>query len=345
MKLRTSEIRPQAWAEVNAATTDYAVSDRWLETMGPLLPGEPRWMISEVDGRPGVGLHTRFLKSPPAEPRYDIAAILRGEIPSLEPRSVPPSAPDTASLYPSVLAVLPGYTCVAAGPGATDPIVLGHTLRAVHDWAERQGARSISFLYVPERQHILRRALEEFGARPVPLYPTCVMPVDFADIEEYLAQLSRQRRQDLRRLLRRIDENGMRLGEEDLADVRDDVLELRLGSLRKYHATGNRAVQAATLDRVIGHYPPQDRMVTTVRHGERVVGFTLSLRHGDTVRTVWSGRSLDAYGAYFVMVFYGIVAAALRRGCTSIDFGTLKWREKVSFGCTLEQLTGHTWTL
>ncbi|WP_433683912.1 GNAT family N-acetyltransferase [Nocardia sp. CA-119907] len=342
VELRTSEIRPTEWAMLAAATADFAVSDRWLETMGPLLPGEPRWLVAYVDGRPEVGLYTRLLKSAPAEPRYDIAAILRGEIPSPGPRSPLPSAPDATSLYPAVLALQPGYTCIPAGPGATDPVVLGHTVQAVHAWAEQQGARSMSYLYVPERQQILHSTLEEVGAQPVQLYPTCVMPLDFGDIAGYLAQLSRERRRDLRRLLRRMEESGAQLREEDLGEVRDAVLELRMGLLRKYNSAGDRAAQAATLDRMIRHYPPEDRVVTTVRQGDRIIGFSLSLRHGNTLRALWCGQRPEAYGTYFVMLFYGLVAAALRRGCTSIDYGTLKWQEKVSFGCRLEQLAGHT---
>ncbi|MFF0456631.1 GNAT family N-acetyltransferase [Nocardia africana] len=313
--------------------------------MAPLLPGRPRWLIGYVDGHPQVGLHTRLMTEPPTESRYDIAAILRGDIPSPQPRTIDLRAPAPESLYPAVTALLPGYTCVPAGPGATDPAVLTHTVQALHEWAGRHGARSVSFLYVPERHHLLNATLAECGARPVQLYPTCVMPVDFPDIEGYLAQLPRPRRRDLLRLLRRIDESGMTLGEDDLSEVRDEVLELRLGLLRKYHSADDRGAQAATLDRIVEQYPAEDRVVTTVRRDGRIAGFTLSLRHGDSLRSLWCGHEPDAYGTYFVMVFHELVAAALRRGVTSIDYGTLKWREKTSFGCRLEQLAGYTWAL
>ncbi|MEV6334331.1 GNAT family N-acetyltransferase [Nocardia vinacea] len=336
---------PPEWATLADASTDFAVTGRWLETMGPLLPGQPRWLIGSVDGSPQVGLHARLLETAPAEPRYDIGAVLRGEIPVFEPRSVPLSAFEPETLYPALLFVLPGYTCVPAGPGAADPAVMARTVQAIHDWAARHGVRSVSFLYVPERQRILRQALAEFGARPVQLYPTCVRAVDFADMDGYLAQLSRQRRQDLRRLLRRGGESGITFGEEDLSEVRDEVLELRMGSLRKYHSSDDRAAQTATLDRVIQHYPAEDRVVTTARRDGRIVGFVLSLRHGDSLRGLWSGKDGDAYGTYFVLAFHELVAAALRRGVTEIDYGTLKWPEKLSFGCRLEQLTGYTWTL
>ncbi|WP_063042595.1 GNAT family N-acetyltransferase [Nocardia pseudovaccinii] len=345
VELRGPDNCPPEWVTLTAATTDFAVSGRWLETMGPLLPGQPRWLIGSVDGSPQVGLHARLLETAPAEPRYDIGAVLRGEIPAFEPRSVPLSAFEPETLYPALLFVLPGYTYAPAGPGAADPAVLGRTVEAVHDWARRHGIRSVSFLYVPERQRILRQALTEFGARPVQLYPTCVRPVDFADLDEYLGRLTRQRGRDLRRLLRRIDENGMVLGEDELSKVRDEVLELRLGLLRKYDSAADRATQAATLDRMIRNYQPEDRVVTTVRRDGRVVGFTLSLRHGDSLRVLWCGHEPDVYGTYFVMLFYELVAAALRRGINEIDYGTLKWQEKISFGCRLEQLAGYTWTL
>ncbi|WP_328400014.1 GNAT family N-acetyltransferase [Nocardia sp. NBC_00403] len=347
MTLTTSEIRPPEWDSLAASTADFEVSPQWLEAMAPLLPGEPRWLVAHVDGQPQIGLHTRLLKTPPEEPRYDIAAVLRGDIPSLEPRPVLLSkAPDRESLYPAVLALLPGYTCVPAGPGATDPDLLAGTLRAMDTWAGQQGARSVSFLYVPERQKILQRALEEFGARPVQLYPTCVMPVTFGSMEEYLTQLGGGRRAGLRRLLRWLDETGMTLGEEDLSEVREEVLELRMGLLRKYHhSADDRDAQLATIDRIVRNYPPADRALTTLRRGDQMVGFTLGLRHGDTLRGLWSGQLPEARGAYFLLVFYGEVEAALRRGITSLNYGTLQWQEKISFGCRLEQLVGHTWSL
>ncbi|WP_328408224.1 GNAT family N-acetyltransferase [Nocardia sp. NBC_00403] len=335
---------PSEWATLEASTPDYAVSTRWLETMGPLLPGEPRWFVASVDGQPQVGLYTRWLDDPPTEPRYDIAAILRGDIPAFGERLAAAPAAAAESLYPAVLALQPGYTCAAAGPGATDPAMLHNTLQTLSGWAEQQGAKSVSFLYVPERQRLLHKVLADFGAQPVSLYPTCVMSVDFGDVEEFLAQLPRQRRGDLRRLLRRIDESGMTLGEDDLGAVRDQVLELRSSTLHKYDSVAERDVQAATLDRMIRHYSPEDRVVTTIRRAEQVVGFVLALRHGDTLRALWCGQQPDAYGAYFVMAYYGLVAAALKRGVTHIDYGTLKWPLKMSFGCVLEELAGYTWT-
>ncbi|MFQ6395450.1 GNAT family N-acetyltransferase [Nocardia sp. KC 131] len=246
-----------------------------------------------------------------------------------------------------MLAVLPGYTCVPAGPGATDPILLAETLRANYTWAGKQGARSVTFLYVPEREKIPHRALEDFGARPVQLrYPTCVMPISFGSIDEYLMQLTGKRRTGLRRLLRWIDENGMKLDEEDLSDVREEVLELRMGLLRKYHhSADDKVVQLATLDRIFRNYPPEDRVLLTVRQRNQMVGFTLALRHGDVLRGLWCGQRPAARGAYFLLMFYGRVEAALRRGLTSINYGTLQWQEKTSFGCRLEQLAGHTWSL
>lgn len=78
--LRTSRTRPPEWGVPETTTADFAVSARWLETLGPLLPGEPRWVVADIDGKPQVALHPRLLTIPPAEPRYDIAAILGGDI-------------------------------------------------------------------------------------------------------------------------------------------------------------------------------------------------------------------------------------------------------------------------
>jgi len=313
--------------------------------MGPLLPGEPHWLIGRSGGRPRIGLHAILLRVPPDEPRYDIAAILRGELPSPDPQPAPSPGVAAEALYPALVVMLPGYTCVPAGPDANDPTLLGGTLHALHAWAQRRGVRSISFLYVPERQRTLRHVLEEFGARPARLYPTCVMPIDFGTMDDYLLRLPKARRRDLQRLRRRTSESGLIVGEDDLADVYDDVLDLRLTTLRKYDSADDRDTQAAALKRMIDHYPAQDRVLVTARRGDRVAGFNLAFAHGDTLRDMWCGQRPDIYGAYFVLTFDEIVRAALRRRIATIDYGTLRWSLKASFGCRLEPLTGHTWTV
>lgn len=207
----------------------------------------------------------------------------------------PPAVlPDTGPLYPSVLAMLPGYSCAPAGSDGRDPALLRDTLHAMDIWAREHGARLVSFLYIPDRQEPLRRALAEFGAKPVRLYPTCVLPLTFGSVEEYLQRLPRARRQDIRRLLRRLDENGMTVAEADPARARDEILELRLGLLRKYHVDADRDAQAATLDRMLEHYAPEDIVVTAVRQETRTIGFTLGLRHGNTLRQLWCGQRPEA---------------------------------------------------
>ncbi len=342
---RATTTRPPEWAELAAEVPEYTVSIRWLETMGPLLPGEPRWLVISVDGQARVGLHARWLPSPPADARFDIAAVLRGDLPSPVPRTPPSAAPGGIAPYPSVLVTLPGYSCAAAGSGSTEPALLRETLTAVDIWAAEQGARSVSFLYIPERQQPLRRALIEFGAEPVQLYPTCVLPMSFGSMDEYLRQLPRPRRKGIGRILRRLAERDMTVGEVDLAEVRDDVLDLRLDLLRKYNSAADRATQSAALDRMLTHYRPEDIVVTAVQRAGRVVGFTHGLRNGNTLRQLWCGHLPEAYGAYFVTCFYAQVRAALERGIERIDYGTLEWALKTDHGSRLEELAGYTWTV
>ncbi|MCU1646220.1 MAG: family N-acetyltransferase [Nocardia sp.] len=343
--LRATSIRPPEWDDLAAEVSEYTVSVRWLETMGPLLPGEPRWLVVSVDGQARVGLHARWLESSPTDARFDIAAVLRGDLPSPEPRTLPAAVPDTAALYPSVLVTLPGYSCAAAGSGATEPALLRETLTAVDAWAVAQRARSVSFLYIPERQEPLRLALTEFGARRVELYPTCVLPMTFASMDEYRQQLPRRRRKNIERLLRRLAEKDMTVGEVDLAEVRDDVLELRLALLRKYNSCADRDTQSAALDRMLTHYLREDIVMTAVQHEGRVVGFTLGLRNGNTLRQLWCGQVSEADGSYFVTRFDAQVRAALQRGVERIDYGTLAWDMKTDHGSRLEQLAGYTWTV
>ncbi|MET9029363.1 GNAT family N-acetyltransferase [Nocardia sp. NPDC004168] len=321
------------------------MSISWLETMGPLLPGEPRWLVVSAEQQTRVGLHARWLHSPPPDARFDIAAVLRGDLPSPEPRTPPAAVPDTAALYPSVLVTLPGYSCAAAGSGSTQPALLRETMSALDTWAAAQGARSVSFLYLPERQELLRAALTEFGARQVELYPTCVLPMTFGSMDEYLQQLPRPRRKGIGRLLRRLAEKDMTVGEVDLAEVRDDVLELRLDLLRKYNSAADRDTQSAALDRMLTHYRREDIVVTAVQRAGRVVGFTHGLRNGNTLRQLWCGHLPEAYGSYFVTCFYAQVQAALQRGVERIDYGTLEWGLKTDHGSRLEPLAGYTWTV
>lgn len=343
--LRVTKTCPAEWDTLAAATADFAVSRRWLETMGPLLPGQLHWLTAGASGA-RVGLQLRHLMVPPAESRFDIEAVLRGDIPTPDPCVHTLPRDHTGPLYPTMLAMLPGYACVPAGGGAMNENLMTQVVHAVDRWARGRGARSVAFLYIAERQHVLHQALRNFGAQSVNLHPICVMPINFATLEEYMEQLTSKRRLDLRRLLRRTEQSGLTLGESDLQDSRDQVLELRLGALRKHGHHADRITQAAALDRIIRFYPPEDRVLATVRDGDRIVAFTLALRHDSTLRVLWFGQYPEgSYGAWFVTMFYLVVAAALRRSIARIVYGTMNWREKASFGCLLEPLSGYTWRL
>lgn len=341
----TADSPPADWLPLQTANPYYAVTTRWLKTMGPPMPGAPNWLVAYEYGSPQIGVHARVLHGPPPEPRYDIAAILRGDIPSYGPRPGSSTSQPIEALYPAVAVVLPGYTCAVAGPGAHDPNLLRRTLSVVLDWAVRCDARSISFLYVPERHQVLRRCLTELGAEPGQLFPTCILSLPATDMDEYLGGLPRPSRKGLKRLLRRCAEGGLTLEESDLTQVREEVIDLRLALLRKYGTAANRAVETEAVDRMILHYQPEERVLATIRRQGEVVGFTLSLRHEDTMRAIWTGRRPEVNGSYYLTMFYESVAAALRRGVATIDYGTLKWHEKISYGCRLEHLSRFTWTL
>lgn len=49
--MKATSIRPPEWDGLAAEVSEYTASIRWLETMGPLLPGELRWLVVSVDGQ------------------------------------------------------------------------------------------------------------------------------------------------------------------------------------------------------------------------------------------------------------------------------------------------------
>ncbi|MBB5912764.1 hypothetical protein BJY24_001631 [Nocardia transvalensis] len=340
--MEISHRRPPEWEYLAAGTDDIEVTSRCLDATGSQVPGEPYWLVSRVGGEPVLGLHLRLLDSAPDDPRYDIDAIVRGELPAFDER--PPGSPSDRRLYPAVLAILPNWACIPVGPGAREVNLLVTALEEIDTWARSKGAGSVAFLFVPDGQEALRQALHRFGARQLELYPSCEMVLNFSTLEEYLKLLPSARRKDLRRLQRRLDEGGMHFAEADVASVREQVLEMRIAALRKHGHPIDIRTQAAVLDRIIELYPPADRILHIVRMGERLVAFSLSLRHGSTIRGLWWGQRPEAKGAYFVLLFPRLVETALSLGVSRINYGTFNWQLKVSFGCQLVQLSGHMWS-
>lgn len=150
-----------------------------------------------------------------------------------------------ASAFPNLLRLKMaclGSPCTEAGiagfhprvNAADKPVILRAMALEFERYACAQGCKLISIKDVPEpMQPMWRPAIQALKCASLPGLPTAYLDIDFASIDEYMAQLSSATRKDMRRKLKAADAVEIRTT-ASLEDVLPQVMAL-------YHDTRNRS--------------------------------------------------------------------------------------------------------
>lgn len=295
---------------------------------------------------------------------YGLPGELRGGLPAaLVPRSAPwllgrpdtllqhcielgePAAQQCRAALPTDLAraLMPALVCGGRHLGRTRALTRGEDEAASTDLvaaAERlmrdQGARCIAFLYVDEREAVLRRVLTRRGYTCFPSATDTWLPVPDDGFDGYLAARSGHRRQRILAERRRIAAGGAHVQMEPLSsDLIPALARMDTALLVKYGAAATASQSAAVLERVLAEFG-DDALACTARIHGTLCGFALVLRRGDHWYAYRSGFDYSLKGdlpLYFEVVFYHPIEAARAAGAQIIHYGTGSTEAKLSRGC------------
>jgi hypothetical protein len=165
-----------------------------------------------------------------------------------------------------------------------------------------------------------------------------------ADFPGYLAALTRRRRTRILRERRMYLEGPARSEVRTGPDaIGDDLVELRCNLRRRYGLPEQRErteIEFAALARWCG---PRIVVNRSVLDGD-VVGFVISLRHGDTLYARTAGFDYDRLGnrdfCYFNVAYYDMIEWGLPVGARALGLGLAGYPGKRTRGCRFEPRYG-----
>lgn len=317
------------WLRVLAGSTD--VPFRFL------LLGDP----ADPAGTLGTALLPAGVPWPLARPDTVLAAAAEAGDP--DAAAARAELPDdlAAALMPSLVCGGRhlGRTRPNLAAGATDAD-LDRLLDGAEDLAREAGARSVSYLYVDERDQPLRARLAARGYRGHRSGRYAWLPLPPGGLDGYLAGLSAHRARRVLADRRRVAAAGVEVRLEPLSAAElPRLAELEAELFAKHGSPGWQPAQSEEIMRSI-HRVLGDAVVLSVARADgRIRGFGLLLRSGP----VWTAhRAGFDYGfqaghgrlpLYNEVLYHLPIAAAPEHGVTAIHYGIGSTEAKLLRGC------------
>lgn len=299
---------------------DWRLRSDWLALYRRRPRGREVTVLLERGGSPAVGLLGFFLDEPSADPRLD-----------------PGTVHGARASTPALALLAPDWRCQPVGPLAGDVGALDALLGALRDHARAWGLAGVALLYVPDDAPLAAAAARAGWAR-APLPPWCDLEVRWRDLDGYRAALPRRDRQQVGRDRRALAAAGVSIERVPLDRWTDGLLRLRGRLLARHRRPPDEAADRACLERVAA----LDHLLYAATAGDRLLGFTLLVRHGEELAAYWTGRDDgDARSScsYFATAFYGPAADAPALGVRWIRYGLGSAGAKRSRGCSLVPLS------
>lgn len=234
-----------------------------------------------------------------------------------------------------------GGTRVLTRAGLASPAAATERLvAAAEDLMRERQARSVAFLYVDERDTVLRQVLTARGYASFTSSSYSWLPVPDGGFGGYTATLSAHRRRRIEAERRRLRAAGVQVRLEPLtAELVPPVSAMDVSLLVKYGARATQEQAELTFDRIRREFGDGASVVTARLDGE-LCGFALVLRHRDHWYVYRCGFDYAVKGdlpVYFEVLFYHLIEAAAAAGVSVVHYGTGSTEAKQSRGC----LTTH----
>lgn len=310
--LRVEHTPWPGWDEL-AGLAEWRLRSDWLELYRRAPRGREVTVLLEAGGAPALGLLGFEVALPPPDPRlFPLHCGGGGE---------------------ALVLLSPDWRCRPAGPLAADGAALAALLFGLERHGRARGLAAVALHHVPDGDP-LAAAAGRLGWRRVPLDPWCDLDVRWRDLEGYRATLDREQRRLVRRDERALAAAGVTVDRRPLEDWAGPVLRLRLGLVARYGRRPDETAERACLARVAG----REHLLYGAVAGDRLLGFTLFVRHGDELAGYWTGRDVAdprSSSAYFATAFYAPAADAPALGIRRIRYGLGAWRAKRRCGCHL----------
>lgn len=324
------EIGREAWAGCFAGVLEGYDYLRAVETAG--LPGfDWRYVVVEEDGRVLAAAPGFFTDYSLDTTLTDLGRRLVAATRRIAPRAFTVRMACLGS--PCTEDVGLGFAPDLADERRAE--VLRMLLEGFELAAAQAGCWLLAIKDAPERDRpIWTFATRAIGYQPTPGMPSAELPIEFADLDGYLATLSYGTRKDMRRKLRSLAELRIEVV-RDLSGLEDRVLEL----YRQTRERSDLQFEDLTVAYFTGVLARMGERALCVLYwaGDDIVGFNLLLQDGETLLDKFfcmeTARG-PALNLYFVSWFTN-VRICLERGLRRYQSGQAAYANKLRLGSRL----------
>ncbi|MFI5703023.1 GNAT family N-acetyltransferase [Streptomyces xanthochromogenes] len=288
---------------------------------------------------------------------YDAPRLAGTASPMAEPELLDPAEREhwdrlTASLsegrpdqYPSLaLATFGNHHGVAHARGRSPrqrASVMAALPALVRQTAAQLGCRSTALLYVGEPEaEAVDAAATRAGYRATLLGADAVHELNADTWDQYTAGLGSRRRRGLRKEVGAYEQSGFRtVATTGPAGLDDTVIDLQVAHREKYGLPGG-------LDRVRRDFAAlreeigESCVVLGAVREDRMLGFALYLRAGDSLFLRTVGFAPEGAGCYLALTYHESTRWALENGIRRIHYGLATYEAKFQRGCQLQPRWG-----
>jgi predicted N-acyltransferase len=231
------------------------------------------------------------------------------------------------------VAALPGWVLGGRRPGHSSVLLAGGNVAERHDAASdavaaavaeaaRRGARSVTALYVDERDETLCAALAANDFVRLPAYRRWEIDLPGNNFDDYLETLPAGRRSSIAKERRQLRAAGLRGCVAELDErLLPRLVELELAGYERFGHRYDRR-EAERLHRAALEELPGSAFVSLVKDGAQIVSYSVIVRGGDTWHIRQGGEDHEAIGrlpVYFESTFYLPIEHAYATKATRLD--------------------------
>ena len=309
----------------------------WLSETERSLPGEP--LVTVETGAEGLDslIVWRDLPAEHPSPYFNIGSLLARLTAS--PRLAPVG-------WTLNCAGMEMHSQMLAAPGVefTPARLREHLTSAVASRETQPIMCGVNFL-PRDPAPGLPQSMAELGFHEIRGYRHAVLEIPGDSFQDYLAGLTRHRRQNVRRERRLFTRTGQRISIATGPGATGDDL-IRLHGINRAKHGGPADEQSLRLfHSAMVRCAGDDILVIRSHLGEACVGFAMFLRDGDALHAMCVGfEDLgDQVGSYFECAYYAAVEWASRNDIREIHYGIGATQAKTERGCQIVDVS--TWYL
>lgn len=220
--------------------------------------------------------------------------------------------------------------------------VLTDLTKEIDSICKREKILFSSFLFVSEFDEQLLTHLESAGYRKFFWRKSLYLDVCWQNFDDYLKSLEHKVRNRVRREIRSCRENGVTIEEvSEFRDLSGTFAELFSNLYSKYHEDAQSPFSAAFYDSLSEYATDKTKIFVAKKKGV-IVGFSVSLRHGDILDVFHCGFNYDLLEksdfVYFNLCYYEPIKWAIREGIRKMYYRMTAEDVKYRRGCKPERV-------